>query len=155
MESSSLCEKNKIELWKTQDISFESTLKNSPFDMEVLAQNKWRKTLKEIGKTSSKTSPKSCIKLAKIAPFYRATKTSRWGKSQARWPVGRLAGRPANSHIHDRWGCGRSHPGQKLIGWPVGQPRQEPESTALWPVDRGQIQRVNSLDRSTARSIGP
>ena len=39
MESSSLCEKNKVELWwKTQEISFENTLKNSPFDMKVLAQ---------------------------------------------------------------------------------------------------------------------
>ena len=38
MDSSSLCEKNKIELWwKTQEISFENTLKNSPFDMKVLA----------------------------------------------------------------------------------------------------------------------
>ena len=31
--------KNKIELWWiTQEISFENTLKNSPFDMKVLTQ---------------------------------------------------------------------------------------------------------------------
>ena len=51
MESSSLCEKNKIELWcKTQEISFESTLKNSPFDMKVLAQNHVEKNPKRDGK---------------------------------------------------------------------------------------------------------
>ena len=39
MKSSSLYEKNKIELWwNTQEVSFENTLKNSPFDTEVLAQ---------------------------------------------------------------------------------------------------------------------
>ena len=44
IESSSLCEKNKIELWwKTQEISFENTLENSPFDMEVLAQKQVEK----------------------------------------------------------------------------------------------------------------
>jgi len=32
-------------------------------------------------KTGSKASLKSCVKLAKITPFYRVTKTSRWGKS--------------------------------------------------------------------------
>ena len=39
MESLSLCEKSKVD-WvvETQEISFENTLKNSPFDMKVLAQ---------------------------------------------------------------------------------------------------------------------
>ena len=43
-ESSNLCEKNKIELWrKTQKISFENTLEISPFAMEVF-------TLKQVEK---------------------------------------------------------------------------------------------------------
>jgi len=47
MQSSSLCDKNKIELWwKTQEISFENTLKNCLFDMEVLAQKYVQKNLK-------------------------------------------------------------------------------------------------------------
>ena len=51
MESSIWCEKNKIELWwKTQEISFEDTLKNSPFDMEVLAQKHVEKNPKRDGK---------------------------------------------------------------------------------------------------------
>ena len=58
MKISSLCEKNKIELWKTKKILFENTLKNSPFDMEVLTKNMWRKIIREMEKTGSKTSPK-------------------------------------------------------------------------------------------------
>jgi len=51
IESSSLCEKNKIELWwKTQEISFENTLKNFPFDMKVLAQKHVEKKPKRDGK---------------------------------------------------------------------------------------------------------
>jgi len=46
--------------------------------MEVLAQKQVeKKNLREIGKIGSKTSPKSCVKLAKTVPFYRAIKTSR------------------------------------------------------------------------------
>jgi len=37
----------------------------------------WRKTLREAEKTGSKTSPKSCPKLAKRTPFYKVQKTSR------------------------------------------------------------------------------
>ena len=52
MESSSLCEKNKIDLWwKTQEISFENTLKNSPFDMKVLALKQVEKNPKRDGKS--------------------------------------------------------------------------------------------------------
>ena len=68
-----------------------NTLKNSPFDMEVLAQKYWGKTLREMRKTGF-NSPKSCIKLAKMASFYRATKTSHWGKSPGQmtyWSTGR------------------------------------------------------------------
>ena len=51
MESSSLCEKNKIELWwKTQEISFENALENSPLDMEILALKQVEKTSKRDGK---------------------------------------------------------------------------------------------------------
>ena len=51
MESSSLYEKNKIKLWwKTQEISFENILKNSPFDMEVLSQKYVEKNPKRDGK---------------------------------------------------------------------------------------------------------
>ena len=47
MESLSLYKKKKIELWwKTQEISFENTLKNSPFDMKVLAQKQVKKNPK-------------------------------------------------------------------------------------------------------------
>ena len=47
MESSSLCENNKIELWwKTQEISFENTFKDSPFSMKVLAQKHVKKNPK-------------------------------------------------------------------------------------------------------------
>ena len=31
----------------------------------------WRETLRELRKTGSKTTPKSCFNLAKITPFYR------------------------------------------------------------------------------------
>ena len=38
MKNSSFCEKNQVELWwKTQEITFENSLENSPFDMEILA----------------------------------------------------------------------------------------------------------------------
>jgi len=51
MKSSSLCEKKKIDLWrKTQEISFENTLKNSPFDMKILAQKHVKKNHKRDGK---------------------------------------------------------------------------------------------------------
>ena len=36
-----------------------------------------------MGKTGSKTSPKSCVKLAKRTLFYRVQKYSRWGTEQA------------------------------------------------------------------------
>jgi len=49
--------------------------------MKVLPQEHVEKNPKRDEKTGSKTSPKSCIKLAKTAPFYKTTKTSRWGKS--------------------------------------------------------------------------
>ena len=45
MKSSSMCEKTWIEMWKTQEITFENTLENSPFDMEVFP-------LKQVEKTS-------------------------------------------------------------------------------------------------------
>ena len=103
----------------------------------------------EMGETGSKTSPKTCLILAKTAPFYRATKTSSGANPQVRWPVGR----PANDHIYDRWGCRSTDrstsPRSWPVGWPVGRLRLEPESIALWPVDRGKILRVNSLDQST------
>ena len=39
--------KTRIELWwKTQEITFENTLENSPFDMEKLALKKMEKTSK-------------------------------------------------------------------------------------------------------------
>ena len=49
--------------------------------MKVLAQKYVEKKPKRDEKTGSKTSQKSSIKLAKTAPFYRTTKTGRWGKS--------------------------------------------------------------------------
>ena len=55
--------------------------KNSPFDMKVLAQKHVEKTLRDMEKTGFKISPKSCVKLANTSPFYRVTKTSRWGNS--------------------------------------------------------------------------
>ena len=104
----------------------------------------WRKTLREMGKTGSKTFPKSCIKLAKTAPFYRAKKIAVEANPQARWHAGRpvdqptvifmtvgTAGRP-----HDR-----PHPGLDLS---VG-----------WSVDWGKIQRAELSGRSTVQSTGP
>ena len=58
---------------------FEITLKNSPFDMKVLAQKHVKKTLREMRKTGSKTSLKSYVKLIKRTPFYRDQKYSHWG----------------------------------------------------------------------------
>jgi len=58
--------------------------KNSPFDIEVLVQKYVKKTLREMRKTGSKTSSKSCPKLAKRAPFYRVQKTSHLGS--VFWP---------------------------------------------------------------------
>ena len=96
MESSSLCEKNKIELWeKLKKSLLKTLLKNSPFDMKVLTQKHVEKILREIGKTGSKTSPKSYIKLAKTALLNRVQKYSRWGQIcrpddlSVDWPVDR------------------------------------------------------------------
>ena len=97
--------------------------------MKVLAQKHVEKNPKRDGKTGFKTFPKSCIKLAKTAPFYRFTKTSRWGQISRPndLSVDRLtvicmtvgvAGRPPD----------RSHPGQWPIGRSVSRPRPEPES---------------------------
>jgi len=46
--------------------------------MKVLAQKHVKKNPKRDGKTGSKTSPKSYLKLAKRTPFYRPQKTSCW-----------------------------------------------------------------------------
>jgi len=58
----------------------------------------WRKTLKEMKKTGSKTSLKSYPKLVKRTPFYRVQKTSRWDQFLAKMAIGR----PANGHFSDR-----------------------------------------------------
>ena len=82
-------------------------------------------------------------------------------REQTLW-IGRPLGRPARelcpldlASVDRQVKPGYGRPGDR----PVGRQRQEPKSKVLWPVDRsvdrGQIQRVNSLDRSTARSTGP
>ena len=38
------------------------------------------KTISKTGKTDSKTSPKSCIKLAERTPIYRVQKTNCWAQ---------------------------------------------------------------------------
>jgi len=42
--------------WKTQEISFENTLENSPFDMEILALKQVEKNSKRDGKLALKLS---------------------------------------------------------------------------------------------------
>ena len=73
--------------------------------MKVLAQKYVEKTLREIGKTGSKTSPKSYMKLVKTASFYRVQKYSRWASipKPDDLSVDQPVDRPTVSS--DRWGC--------------------------------------------------
>ena len=91
-------------------------------------------------KTGSETSPKSCRKLAKRTPFigFRKLADDRW----------------------DFQSTGRSiKPRSKTYQSTSRSTKAESESISLWPVDRsvdrGQIQRVNFLNRSTAWSTSP
>jgi len=101
-----------------------------------------------VGKTGSKTLLKSCWKLAETTPFYRVTKTSRWGSIprpddlSVDRPVDRptvifqtvgVAGQPPS----------RPHPGHWLIGRPKLEPGRpssrlgpHPESKLSGSVDR-------------------
>ena len=79
-----------------------------------------------MGKTGSKTSPKSYRKLAKIGLFYRVTKTSCWGKNP-----GQMTYRSTDRSIGQRSFF-------RLLGLPVDR-----------PVDYTQV----STCRSTTRSI--
>ena len=123
----------------------------------------WRKTLWKVGKTGSKTSLKSCTKLAKRTPIYRVQKMSRWAQfsGQIDLSIDRPVDRPTVIFqiigVTDRL-PGRPYPGQRPIGRPVDRPRQEPESTALWSVDcsvdRDQIQRpVGSIDQDKNQRV--
>jgi len=97
--------------------------------MEVLSQNMWGKTLREIGKIGFKTSLKSCLKLAKIASFYKATKTNHWGKSP-----GQITCRSTG------WSTG-----QRSYLWPLGLPFYH-------LVDRTQVLTYRLTGRSTGQS---
>ena len=52
--------------------------------MKVLAQKHVERTLREMGKTGSKTSPKSFFKLAKQPPFIELQKLAVGAKTLAR-----------------------------------------------------------------------
>ena len=135
----------------------------------------WRKILKEMGKTSSITSPKSYWKLAKTVPFYRATKISRWDKSpgqmtcQSLWPLGLPVDRPVdrtqvlNYQSISRSTEARTREHCSLAGRPLDRPGPDPESklseSVDWPSRQGLCTFLctsvdRSVDRLLARSTG-
>ena len=67
---------------KLKEITFKSLLINFPLDRKYFLFILWRKPLKRIGKTGSKTLQKSCVKQWTKPQIYRARKISHWGLSE-------------------------------------------------------------------------
>jgi len=86
-----------------------------------------------MGKTRSKTSLKSFLKLAKRTPFYRVQKYGLWGPEQAQnglsvdRPIDRLTVRFLTIEAVDRPG-GRAPQGNLPVGRPPNRPKPKAEN---------------------------
>ena len=101
----------------------------------------WRKKpLKRVGKTGSKSLPKSCLKHSPNGPIYRARKTSRWspGGLSVNRPVDRptiifQTVEPSVDRSVDR---ARIQSASLSVRSTTRSTEAFPESRALWTVDR-------------------